>query len=178
MSISPNVPNPQESYHYESAGTPRWIAVLFGLLFAAVAVLGYMGHQAETKLESDLSKQEDQNKVISAQLEQANARLADLKGHLDVTEQKIGMTRAELAQASSRAETIRRDQIDVGQEVDLGVGASTKRERRKDWRGGYGRDGSEERHRGDQDRPGGYQEQAGACIGRHGRDERIDCAQP
>jgi cell division protein FtsB len=117
MSISPNVPNPQESYHYESAGTPRWIAVLFGLLFAAVAVLGYMGHQTETKLESDLSKQEDQNKVISAQLEQANARLADLKGHLDVTEQKIGMTRAELAQASSRAETIRRDQIDADKKL-------------------------------------------------------------
>ena len=112
MSISPNVPNPQESYHYESSGTPRWIAVLFGLLFAAVAVLGYMGHQTETKLETDLSKQEDQNKVISAQLEQANTRLADLKGHLDVTEQKIGMTRAELAQASSRAETIRKNQIE------------------------------------------------------------------
>ena len=117
MSISPNVPNPQESYHYESSGTPRWIAVLFGLLFAAVAVLGYMGHQTESKLESDLSKQEDQNKVISAQLEQANTRLADLKGHLDVTEQKIGLTRAELAQASSRAETIRRDQIDADKKL-------------------------------------------------------------
>ena len=96
MSISPNVPSPQESYHYESAGTPRWIAVLFGLLFAAIAVLGYVGHQAETRLEGDLSKQEDNNKLIQAQLEQANTRLADLKGHLDVTEQKIGMTRAEL----------------------------------------------------------------------------------
>jgi multidrug efflux pump subunit AcrA (membrane-fusion protein) len=110
MSISPNVPSPQESYHYESAGTPRWIAVLFGLLFAAIAVLGYVGHQAETRLEGDLSKQEDNNKLIQAQLEQANTRLADLKGHLDVTEQKIGMTRAELAQASSRAEEIRKEQ--------------------------------------------------------------------
>jgi len=84
--------------------------VLFGLLFAAIAVLGYVGHQAETRLEGDLSKQEDNNKLIQAQLEQANTRLADLKGHLDVTEQKIGMTRAELAQASSRAEEIRKEQ--------------------------------------------------------------------
>ena len=110
MSISPNVPSPQESYHYESAGTPRWIAVLFGVLFAAIAVVAYVGHQSQARLESDLSKQEDANKVMTAQLEQANSRLADLKGHLDVTEQKIGMTRAELAQASSRAEAIRKDQ--------------------------------------------------------------------
>ena len=33
MSISPNVPSPQDSYHYENSGTPRWIAVLFGVLF-------------------------------------------------------------------------------------------------------------------------------------------------
>ena len=42
MSISPNVPSPQESYHYESStGTPRWIAVLFGVLFVALAAMGF-----------------------------------------------------------------------------------------------------------------------------------------
>jgi chromosome segregation ATPase len=131
MSLSPNVPSPQESYHYESAGTPRWIAVLFGVLFAAIAVLGYVGHQAQSKLESDLAKQEDTNKVISAQLEQANSRLADLKGHLDVTEQKIGMTRAELAQASSRAETIRKDQIDADRRLTNQLGQVQKESEEK-----------------------------------------------
>jgi septal ring factor EnvC (AmiA/AmiB activator) len=131
MSISPNVPSPQESYHYESAGTPRWIAVLFGLLFAAVAVVGYIGHQGQAKLEGDVSKQEDDNKVLRAQLEQANSRLADLKGHLDVTEQKIGMTRAELAQASSRAETIRRDQISNDKKLTEQLGAVQKESEEK-----------------------------------------------
>ncbi|MGA2812409.1 MAG: hypothetical protein ABSG16_13480 [Candidatus Acidiferrum sp.] len=131
MSISPNVPSPQESYHYESAGTPRWIAVLFGVLFAAVAVLGFVGHEAQTKLEGDLSKQEDQNKVITAQLEQANTRLADLKGHLEVTEQKIGMTRAELAQASSRAEAIRKDQITSDKKLTEQLGAVQKESEEK-----------------------------------------------
>jgi hypothetical protein len=57
MSISPNVPTPQESYHYESnTGTPRWIAVLFGVLVVAVLVLGYMGHSAQTQLQADLTK--------------------------------------------------------------------------------------------------------------------------
>jgi septal ring factor EnvC (AmiA/AmiB activator) len=131
MSISPNVPSPQESYHYENAGTPRWIAVLFGVLFAAVAVMAYVGHTAQSKLESDVSKQEDQNKVLVAQLEQANTRLADLKGHLEVTEQKIGMTRAEVAQANSRAEAIRRDQISSDKKLNDQLGAVQKESEEK-----------------------------------------------
>jgi predicted nucleic acid-binding Zn-ribbon protein len=110
MSISPNVPSPQETYHYESPGTPRWIAVLFVVLFAGLAVLAYVGHSQQSRLEQDLSKQQEQNKVLSTQLEQANSRLADLKGHLEVTEQKVGMTRSELAQARSRSESIRKEQ--------------------------------------------------------------------
>jgi septal ring factor EnvC (AmiA/AmiB activator) len=131
MSISPNVPSPQESYHYENAGTPRWIAVLFGVLFAAVAVVAYVGHTAQSKLESDVSKQEDQNKVITAQLEQANTRLAELKGHLEVTEQKVGMTRAEVAQANSRAEAIRKDQINSDKKLTDQLGVVQKESEEK-----------------------------------------------
>jgi predicted nucleic acid-binding Zn-ribbon protein len=117
MSISPNVPSPQESYHYDTPGTPRWIAVLFVVLFAGLAILAYVGHSQQTRLEQDLAKQQDQNKVMSAQLEQANSRLADLKGHLEVTEQKVGMTQSELAQARSRSESIRKDQVAADQKL-------------------------------------------------------------
>jgi multidrug efflux pump subunit AcrA (membrane-fusion protein) len=117
MSISPNVPSPQESYHYESVGTPRWIAVLFGVLIVAVLVLAYMGHSAQSQLQTDLAKAQDQNKLLSAQLDQANSRLADLKGNIEVTQQKVGMTQAELAKARSRAESIRKDQITSDQKL-------------------------------------------------------------
>jgi cell division protein FtsB len=111
MSISPNVPSPQESYSYENTGTPRWIAVLFGVLIVAMAVLGYSGYTGQSRLQGDLAKTQDQNKLLTAQLDQANARLADLKGHIEVTEQKVGITQAELAKARSRAESIRKDQL-------------------------------------------------------------------
>jgi cell division protein FtsB len=110
MSISPNVPSPQESYHYEGAGTPRWITILFVVLFVLLAALGIYGYSTVSRMSQDLAKQQEQNKVLSAQLEQANSRLADLRGHLDVTEQKIGMTQSELADARSRAEAIRKEQ--------------------------------------------------------------------
>ena len=111
MSISPNVPNPQESYHYENLGTPRWIPVLFALLFVALGLLAYAGHSVQSRLEQELTKSEDQNKILSAQLEQANARLAEIKGQVEVTSQKIGMTQAEIAEAKSRAESIRKSQV-------------------------------------------------------------------
>ena len=85
MSISPNVPTPEESYRYESTGTPRWIAALFVVLFLAVAVLGYLGYANVSRLEQNLAKEQENNKVLTAQLEQANSRLADLKGHIEVT---------------------------------------------------------------------------------------------
>src|SRR5262249_6406455 len=117
MSISPNVPSQQESYHYESSGTPRWIVVLFVVLFAALGVLGYAGHSVQSRLESDLGKAQEQNKLITAQLEQANSRLADLKGHLEVTEQRVGMSQAEIAKATSRAEAIRKEQQAADQKL-------------------------------------------------------------
>jgi len=69
--------------------------------------------------------------VIAAQLEQANTRLADLKGHLEVTEQKIGMTRAEVAQANSRAEAIRKDQISSDKKLTDQLGAVQKESEEK-----------------------------------------------
>jgi predicted nucleic acid-binding Zn-ribbon protein len=118
MSISPNVPSPEESYRYESAaGTPRWIAVLFGVLFVGLAALAYVGHSAQSQLQADLVKAQDQNKLLSAQLDQANSRLADLKGNIEVTQQKVGMTQAELAKARSRAESIRNDQLAADQKL-------------------------------------------------------------
>jgi uncharacterized protein (DUF3084 family) len=118
MSISPNVPTPQESYHYDSPGTPRWIAVLFVVLFAGLAILAYVGHSQQSRLEQDLAHERDQNKVMSAELEQANGRLADLKGLVEVTQQKVGMTQSELAQARSRSESIRKEQAASDQRLN------------------------------------------------------------
>ena len=117
MSISPNVPSPQESYHYESTGTPRWIAVLFGVVIALLAVLGFAGYSTQSRLSQDLAEQQKQNKVLTAQLDQANTRIAEMKGHLEITEQKVGMTRAEISKAQSRAESIRKEQQNADQKL-------------------------------------------------------------
>ncbi len=110
MSISPNVPSPQESYHYETTGTPRWIVVLFGVVIAALAALGFAGYNTESRMSQDLAAQQKQNKILTAQLDEANTRIADLKSKMEITTQRVGLTQSEIAQAKSRAETIRKEQ--------------------------------------------------------------------
>jgi cell division protein FtsB len=131
MSISPNVPSPQESYHYENTGTPRWIAVLFGVLFVALAAMGFFGYTAQSRMSQDLAKTEDANKQLLQRLDQANASLADLKGHLEVTEEKLGLTTAELAKAKSRAESIRKEQVAADQKLTSQLAQAQKENEQK-----------------------------------------------
>jgi len=118
MSISPNVPGPQDSYHYENTGTPRWIAVLFGVLIVGLAAMGFFGYTSQARLSQELAKVQDQNKALAVQLAQANSSLADLKGHVEVTEEKMHLTQSELAQARSRAENIRKEQVAAAQKLN------------------------------------------------------------
>jgi hypothetical protein len=118
MSISPNVPTPEESYRYEgTVGTPRWIAVLFIVLIIALAALGYAGYSAQSRMEANFVKTQEQNRLLTAELDQANSRLADIKGHIDVAEQKMHLTQAELANARSRSESFRKDQLAEDQKL-------------------------------------------------------------
>jgi len=126
MSISPNVPDPQESYHYENTGTPRWIIALFAVLVVALAALAYAGYSAQARLQQETAKAEEQNKILTAQLDQANERIAQLKGEMDVTRQKIGMTQAELADARSRAEAIRKQQTASDQRLSEQISTAQK----------------------------------------------------
>ena len=56
MSISPNVPSPQESYHYEGGGTPRWISILFAVVIAGVGAMAYAGYSAQSHLQQEVTK--------------------------------------------------------------------------------------------------------------------------
>ncbi|HKW61695.1 MAG TPA: hypothetical protein VJN89_04050 [Candidatus Acidoferrum sp.] len=124
MSISPNIPSAQESYGYEGPGTPRWISVLFGLVIAGLAVIVYFGYTTQAKLSDDLGRQREQNKILSAQLDQANSRIADLKSQVEITTQRMGLTQSELAKAKSRAEDIRKEQQASDQELTTQIKAS------------------------------------------------------
>src|SRR5882762_4484466 len=131
MSISPNIPSPEESYRYESTGTPRWISVLFGVVIAALAVLGIAGYSAQSRLSQDLAEQQKENKVLTAELDQANSRIADLKSKMEITTQRVGLTQSEIARAKSCAETILKEQQASDQKLTAQLGQVQKESEEK-----------------------------------------------
>ncbi len=110
MSTTPNVPEPEESHTDETPATPRWIIIVFVVVFALVGYVLYASHAARTKLEADLAKASEKTAQLAAQVDQTNSRVADLKGQLQVTSEKLGLTQGELARARSLAQSIRKEQ--------------------------------------------------------------------
>ena len=122
MSISPSVPEPNDPTIYEAASTPRWIFVVFIAAFALIGYLFYTGSDARTKLETELSQANSKQAVLSAQIDQTNSVVADLRGKLEVTTQKLGFTQAELAQARSLAQNIRESQKESDEKLTAQIG--------------------------------------------------------
>jgi peptidoglycan hydrolase CwlO-like protein len=178
MSISPNVPEPSDPTIYEAASTPRWIFVVFIAAFALIGYLFYTGSDARTKLETELSQANSKQTVLSAQIDQTNSVVADLRGKLEVTTQKLGFTQAELAQARSLAQNIRESQKESDEKLTAQIGQAKQEAEAKIGQVSTdlnGAKGDITATRQDLEATKGQAHQHG---GRPRRAERIDRAQP
>ncbi len=110
MTTSPNLPESEQTEHDQTPATPRWILFAFVAVFLLVGYLLYAGYSTRTKLQAQLADADAKTSQLIARVDQTNARLADLKGQLEVTSQKLGLTQEELARARSLAQAIRKDQ--------------------------------------------------------------------
>jgi hypothetical protein len=122
MSETSNVPEPNDSFAYEEASTPRWIFVVFIAAFALIGYLYYSANDARTKLETELAQANSKQAVLSAQIEQTNSVVADLRGKQEITAQKLGFTQAELGQARALAQNIRESQKESDQKLTEQIG--------------------------------------------------------
>lgn len=114
MSLTPSTPTPegQETYReVEVAPLPRWVVVLFVVAFVLLGYLVYASVSERQDLHRNLAMADQRTQALAAELDKTNSRIADLKGQMDVTSQKLGLTEDELARARSLAQTIRRQQL-------------------------------------------------------------------
>lgn len=122
MSITPSGPPPNDSTQYEVSPTPKWIPLLLVVAFLGIGVVLYLGNSARADLQNSLAASNAKSDVLSKELDQTNARVAELRGQLDVTSQKLGLTQDELARARSLAQTIQKQQQDSDAKIGAQLG--------------------------------------------------------
>jgi outer membrane murein-binding lipoprotein Lpp len=121
MSLTPQTPQ-EEPTVVESSALPRWVTLLFVVAFVLVAYLLYAGYSERQEARKGLEDAEKKTQALAAELDKTNSRIADLKGQLDVTSQKLGLTQDELARARSLAQSIKKDQQKSDQQIRAQIG--------------------------------------------------------
>ncbi|HUK53877.1 MAG TPA: hypothetical protein VL099_11360 [Candidatus Binatia bacterium] len=122
MSTQPTSPAPAETYQVETGGTPRWIFLVLGVLLAGMIYLVYAQNTTRKSLEADVARANQRADLLAGKIEQADSRIADLKGQLDVTSQKLGLTETELARARDIAQGVKKQQAASEQALAAKIG--------------------------------------------------------
>jgi len=118
MSSTPNVPQ-----NAEAASLPRWVMALFVVAFALVAYLLYANYEQRQSLRQAQDDAKAKTQALASELDKTNSRVADLKGQMDVTSQKLGLTEDELARARGLAQAVRREQQQSDTQLRQQLGA-------------------------------------------------------
>ncbi len=108
MSTTPTRPETTEAQPpAPSLGTPRWIPILFVILFLFGGYMVYANYHSGQVF----NKQVAQTNSRIAQLDSSlQAQADDLKAELDLTSQKLGITQAQLEEARRTSAALRREQ--------------------------------------------------------------------
>jgi hypothetical protein len=107
----------------ETGSLPRWVILLFIVAFALVAYLLYASYSQRQSIAAAQGDADKKVQALAAEIDTANSRIADLKGQLDVTSQKLGLTQDELAHARSLAQSIKKDQDTSDAQLRQQIGA-------------------------------------------------------
>lgn len=97
---------PPESYPY----TPRWVVILFVVMFALTGYLVYASFSQHGATKTALDAANKRADLLAAQLNKMDSSMADLKAEVQISAQKLGLTEDELAHARSIAQQSLKDQ--------------------------------------------------------------------
>ena len=118
-----STPNPAEDVQATEAGAlPRWVVLLFAVAFVLVGYLLYASYSQNQALQKGLADANRKSMTLVAEIDKTNTRVADLKGKLDVTSQKLGLTQDELARARGLAQSLKKEQQQNDQRLRQEIG--------------------------------------------------------
>ncbi len=107
--MSTNPQQPTEGVP-QSGTTPRWIVALLVMLALLVGYIAYAQWSTGKQLAAQLAQANQKLDSLETRAGTLENNYADLKGQLDVTGEKLGLTQSELARARSMAAQLKEDQ--------------------------------------------------------------------
>jgi hypothetical protein len=123
MSLTPSSIPPDEPQIVDTSSLPRWVILLFVIAFALVGYLFYTNNSDRQATRANQDAEDKKSQALVAEIDKTNARIAELKGQLDVTSQKLGLTQDELARARGLAQSIKKDQQQSDEQLRQQIGA-------------------------------------------------------
>src|ERR1700683_5095445 len=90
--------------------SPRWVPILFVIVFIFLGYLVYSNYSERQMLEKNFESSAQRVQTLSPARDKTNSQLADVKGEVGVTTQKLGLTQDELARARGLAQQARKEQ--------------------------------------------------------------------
>ncbi len=93
-----------------TATTPRWVVVLLVVIVVAVVYVAYAQRSSRGQLSAQLEQVRNQLTRLEARAATLEDDYADLRAQLDVSSEKLGLTRQEIARARDLAAQIKKEQ--------------------------------------------------------------------
>jgi len=93
-----------------TATIPRWVVVLLVVIVVAVVYVAYAQRSSRGQLSAQLEQVRNQLTRLEARAATLEGDYADLRAQLDVSSEKLGLTRQEIARARDLAAQIKKEQ--------------------------------------------------------------------
>lgn len=122
MGTNPNDPDAPQHVEFDGGTLPRWIPISLAALLGLSGFGLYAGFRTRSDFQAEMAKTNQRADLLQKQVEQANERLAELRGELQVTSDKLGLTQEELAKARALAQNIRKEQKATGAQLTSQLG--------------------------------------------------------
>ncbi len=108
MSISPTPPSklPESS---PGGGTPMWLVILVVVIAVLLAYSFYAQNSARQGLQGDMKQVSQKIDTIGKRMDVTDDRFANLKGQVEVTTERLGLTQKELERARALAQNIKKE---------------------------------------------------------------------
>jgi len=123
---SPDGASANEPATEPTARTPRWLAVVVGILVVGVAYLGITFHQSSSQLGVQLTQANQQLEALVTRTASLETGVSELQAGVSAASEKVKLTQDELSRARTQARKMRAEQQKTAEQTNSALQAHSQ----------------------------------------------------